>query len=414
MSAEAEPAPKHERRSWLRRRRRPLLAVAVVMVGAAIATAVLAWRFSSAVLVPDHSSWPADATVERVSAHSIVLAHDDDTERPGIYGLDWPAGHAIAGEVSSASAGSVTRRLSGVRGYLVPGMKVAVDPTVYAGNPRQARGLPFATVRVPDELGPMPAWLIPGRSATWAIVVHGINGDRQEGLRIAPTLRRSGLPTLLVSYRGDLGAPPSPDGMHHMGLTEWRDLQASVRYALAHGARRLLLCGYSMGGAVIAQFMERSPLASRVAGLLFDAPALDWRSILEFNATQMGLPSFLALPVEWAIDLRAAPDWDSLDALRHPADFQLPILLFHGAEDSLVPASTSEAFAAELPHRVTFFEVPRADHTESWNVDPASYERRLADFLRRIHAAARGSSTEGARGAASSAAGSRSPGPPQA
>ncbi|HET9184859.1 MAG TPA: hypothetical protein VFN82_01850, partial [Solirubrobacterales bacterium] len=58
-------------------------------------------------------------------------------------------------------------------------------------------------------------------------------------------------------------------------------------------------------------------------------------------------------------------------------------------EDSVVPISTSQAFAAELPRWVSFFEVPRADHTEAWNVDPALYDQRLISFLRRIHAATR-------------------------
>jgi pimeloyl-ACP methyl ester carboxylesterase len=289
--------------------------------------------------------------------------------------------------VVKSDAETVTRRLAAVRGYyLRPGMKVALDTDVYAGNPRQTLGLPFTNVAVPDELGPMPAWLIPGRTHTWAIVVHGINGDQQAGLRIAPTLHRDGLPAMLITYREDLGVPPNPDGLHHMGLTEWRDLQAAARYALSHGARRLVLIGYSMGGAIVAQFMERSPLAHRVAGLILDAPALDWKSILEFNAEQMGLPGFLATPVEWAIDARIDPDWGSLDALDHPEDFHLPILLFHGTEDKLVPISSSDAFAAELPHWITYYRVAKAGHTESWNVDPSLYERRLTAFLRRIGA----------------------------
>lgn len=375
-------------RSWSRRHWRWLaLALVAVALVAVAAGAALAWHFSSAVLVPDRSGWPEDATVERLPPGRIVLSRSEATLRPGIYGLLWQGGHAITGEVLSSGAGSVTRELRDVQGYyLRPGMKVAFDTDVYAGDPRQALGLPFATVRVPDELGSMPAWLIPGsdRSRTWAIVVHGINGDSQAGLRIAPTLHRDGLPTMLISYREDLGAPPSPDGLHHMGLSEWRDLEAAARYALAHGARHLLLVGYSMGGAIVAQFMERSSLAPHVAGLLLDAPALDWESILEFNASQMGLPSFLALPVEWAIDARIGPDWESLDALRHPADFHLPILLFHGTEDKLVPISSSDAFAAELPHWATYYRVPRAGHTEAWNVDPALYERRLRAFLARI------------------------------
>jgi len=86
-------------------------------------------------------------------------------------------------------------------------------------------------------------------------------------------------------------------------------------------------------------------------------------------------------PVEWAIDVRIDPDWDSVDALEHPEDFRLPILLFHGTDDDVVPIRTSDDFAAELPGWVEYHRVPDAGHTESWNVDPRLYEARLARFL---------------------------------
>ena len=94
--------------------------------------------------------------------------------------------------------------------------------------------------------------------------------------------------------------------------------------------------------------------------------------ILEFNATEMGFPGVAAIPVEWAIGARIDADWDSLDALRHTEDFQLPILLFHGTEDDVVPIETSDEFADELPRWVTYYRVPRAGHTQSWNVEPAA------------------------------------------
>ncbi len=369
--------------AWLRRRWRWLAgAGAVLLAGLAIGVAV-SWHFSSQVLVPDHSTWPEDVEVEQLTPGRIVLERTEETERPGVYGLDWQGGHAIVGGVVDSDADTVTRGLRSVRGYLAPEMKVAVDANVYAGDPGQAFGLPFSEVPVPDELGPMPAWSIPGKRDTWAIVVHGINGTPQVGLRAVPTLHRAGLPTLLIAYREDLGAPPSPDGFHHMGLTEWHDLAAAARYALAHGAKRLILVGYSMGGSIVTQFMQRSPLASRVAGLVLDAPALDWQRILEFNATQMGLPDFLSLPVEWAIDARIDVDWDGLDALQHTDDLQLPILLFHGTDDKVVPISTSDDLAAELPRWVTYFRAPKAGHVEAWNVAPRLYERRLEGFLAR-------------------------------
>jgi pimeloyl-ACP methyl ester carboxylesterase len=369
-------------RDWLGRRRWTVWAVAAtVAVGLLALGAVVSWHFSSLVVVPDHSPWSEKVEIEAISPGRIELKRSEATERPGYYGLVWEAGHAIVGPILAGKPDTVTRRLSGVRGYLEPGTEAGFNSNVFVGNPREARGLPYREVAVPDELGPMPAWEIPGTASTWAIVVHGINADRQVGLRIASSLHRLGLPQLLISYRDDLGAPSSPDDLHHQGETEWRDLEAAARYALGHGARSLVLVGYSMGGALVAQFMQRSTLADRASALVLDAPALDWKAILEFNSERMGLPGFLALPVEWAIDLRTDPDWDSLNAISHPENFHLPILLFHGNEDKVIPIASSEAFADELPRHVTLYAVPRAGHVQSWNVDPRLYERRLERFL---------------------------------
>jgi len=62
----------------------------------------------------------------------------------------------------------------------------------------------------------------------------------------------------------------------------------------------------------------------------------------------------------------------------------MPILLFHGTEDTTVPISSSEEFAAELPRTVSFYRVPGAGHVEAWNVDPPLFDRRVRDFLERV------------------------------
>ncbi len=386
-------------RAWLRRHVRAVTASLVLLLGALALAIGLSWHFSAAVVAPDHSEWPLDTRVEAVRPGHIVLSRDERSDQPGVYGIDWQTGHAIVGAILAENDETVTRRLGEVRGYLVPDIEVGLDSHVYAGDPRQTLGLPFESVGVPDPLGAMPAWMIPATAEagggarkdrrqaagpTWAIVVHGHNDNRQNDLRIAPLLREAGLPSLLISYRNDLGAPDSSDGLYHLGETEWTDLAAAVRYALHHGAQRVVLIGYSMGGALVSQFMQRSPLADRVAALVLDAPVLDWRSVIEFNAERMGLPGFLGLPVEWTIDARVNPDWDSLDALQHPDDFHLPVLLFHSTEDDVVPIADSDEFAAELPKWVTYYRVPTVGHTESWNLNPALYERRLRRFLLQI------------------------------
>ena len=366
------------------RGRRPWLAAAAVggLLIVLAVTAVLAWHHSSAVVVPDRSPWSEELTVEVRSPDRIVIERSADTERPGRYGLEWPGGRARLGAVLGRDGDTITRRLLAVDGYLAAGMEVRIA-RFYTGDPRQALGMPFEQVPVRGELGTMPAWQVGDDGATWAIVVHGINDTPEAGLRLLPTLRRAGMRALLITYRDDDGAPSSPDGHHHMGQTEWRDLEAAARYALRSGARRLVLAGYSMGGSIVAQFMQESALAPRVAGLVLDAPALDWEAIFEHGAAEMGMPAIATVPLKLAVAARIDVDWGAVDATRHPEDFQLPILLFHGLEDDLTPIEVSEDFAAKLPRHVTLHRVPEAAHTQSWNVAPRLYERRLRAFLER-------------------------------
>jgi len=384
MSVTVEPregqAGPARRRGW---RRRLAAGALLLAIAALVAAAVMSWRYSSLVLVPDHEPGPFDVKVLAVEGDRVTLERDAGTERPGTYGLDWPDGHAIVGRVLAVRDDAVTRRLRAVEGRLAPGTDAELDPHVWEGDPRRARGIAFEVVEIEGELGPMPAWRVdpPRPSGVWAIFVHGLNGTRETALRVLPTLRRAGLTTLAITYRNDEGAPPAPDGKHHLGLEEWRDVEAAARYALAQGAERLVLIGYSMGGAIVTQFAERSELAGSVAGLVLDSPALSWKRILAYGATELGLPELVAVPVRWAIALRIEVDWDRLDALQHTGQLSLPTLLFHGTEDSVVPIEISEEYARALPEHVTYYHVPRAGHVESWNVDPAAYEARLRAFL---------------------------------
>jgi uncharacterized protein len=403
LAPESEPekavqrGPRRKRLVAALRRHWVLSSAAALGVLALLIGALVSWHFSSVLLVPNRSGWYR-VEIDAVAPHRIVFERSEETERPGVYGLVWRGGHAIVGRRLGAGEDTVTRRLSDVDGYIVPGVESWFDTDVYPGTPRSALGLPFATVPIHGELGPMPAWVIPPErslarsprpaashigagAGTWAIVVHGINGDPQEGLRLVPTMRRLGLTSMLITYRDDDGAPASPDGLHHLGMTEWKDLETAARYALAHGARHLVLAGYSMGGAIVARFMELSPLAGRVSALILDAPALDWRRVLEYHATEMGLPAFAVNPVEWAVGARIDVDWDGLDALQHTEDFHLPVVIFHGADDKEVPLNLSEDFAAKLPRWTTMYAVSQAGHTQSWNVNPKLYERRLEAFL---------------------------------
>jgi uncharacterized protein len=377
----------------LRRRGRLIAVIAVLalLLLVVAAVAVVSWVFSSKLLQPDHGLGPYDIEVERMEVHdaasdeyTVTFERDETTSRRGIYGLDHPDGHAVAREILAATEGEVTRRVTDVRGSLDEGDHVAFDEQVFEGNPLASRGVPYREIAFRSELGPMPAWHTEGEGRTWAIFVHGHNSTRREGLRVLPTLRRAGMPTLLIAYRNDPGAPPSDDGLLHLGATEWRDLESAARWAMREGARSFVLLGDSMGGAIVSQFIHESPLATRVGALVLDAPVLDWRAVIELQADERGLPGLLAKTTEWTVSARIDFDWSAFDQIARARDFDMPILLFHGTQDSTVPIASSDAFAQALPRQVTYYRVAGAGHVESWNVAPARYERRVREFLARV------------------------------
>jgi hypothetical protein len=255
---------------------------------------------------------------------------------------------------------------------------------------------PFSQVDVPGPLGALPAWVLPpepGSGATWVITVHGRGADRREALRIAPALRRAGLTVLAVTYRNDAGAPPSPDGRYHLGDSEWSDVAAAVRYARAHGAAAVVLYGWSMGAAVIGAYLDREPTAGRdVAGVILDSPVLDWRATLRRQAAQYRLPAAMSTAVEWCTSARIGIDFDRFDLVQRPPRVRPPTLVIHGADDRAVPVAPGRALAAaagQLDWPLRYLEIPGADHTAAWNVDPAGYESAVTAFCARTAPAAR-------------------------
>ncbi|GGV47356.1 alpha/beta hydrolase [Streptomyces spectabilis] len=352
-------------------------------------TAIAAGRYASdaALKTPANRPLPTERrlTVHATAAGQVTLTRSLASRRPGVYGLTGPDCHAVVGPVVEASphpADTVVRRLERVtHGTLEPGAKVWLTPQVHTGDPRTALGIEHADVEIPGELGALPAWFVPGSRDTWVIAVHGLGTTRAHPMVVLDFLRAQRLPVLSLGYRGDPGAPRPPDGLGHLGETEWRDLDAAIRYAVRYGARRVVLHGWSTGAAMALHAAAHSALRDRVAGLVLDSPVLDWEVTLRALATARGTPAPLLPLAVRAAQGRTGLRGDRVVESADPGALKVPTLLAHGPGDTVAPWDLSRRLAAARPDLVTLHTVPDAPHGAMWNADPVRYEEALRRFL---------------------------------
>ncbi|GLW13322.1 MULTISPECIES: alpha/beta hydrolase family protein [Streptomyces] len=363
-------------------------AAAITVIGAGAAAVAVGRYASDTALKPSPDQpFPGDSrlTVHSATESRIALTRSLATLRPGTYGLTGSGCHAVVGSVVHGlphPADAVLRRLERVtHGTLRPGHRMRLTPQVHIGNPRDALGLDHADVDIPGELGALPAWFVPGVRDTWVITVHGLGTTREHPMVVMPFLHRHRLPVLDLAYRNDPGAPRTADGIHHLGETEWRDLDAAIRYAVRYGAQAVVLYGWSTGATMALRAATRSALRDRISGLVLDSPVLDRGATVRALAGARRVPrALLPLVVRAAEGSTGVPLDRPADAV-DPEELDIPTLLFHGPDDRIAPWTASRAFAARRADLITLQPVPHAPHAAMWNAAPSPYEEALRRFL---------------------------------
>lgn len=245
-------------------------------------------------------------------------------------------------------------------------------------------------VTFPTGRGELPALFVEGRSTTWAVLVHGKGTRPEETLRLAQATVAAGLPTLAISYRNDPGVPEDPTGRHAFGQTEWRDLEAAVAYAQDEGAESVVLGGISMGGSIIAAYLESSEReAGLVRGVVLDAPVLDLAAVVDDGATRVDLPLGLQVPEVLVAAGRQVSavlddvDWDAVDYLDDTSWLQVPALVLHTTGDITVPISSSRELVAREPGLVRLVEL-EGEHAAGYTTDPERYLREVRRLLAEV------------------------------
>ncbi|SDQ15562.1 S9 family peptidase [Microbacterium sp. cf332] len=390
----------------------PAAATAAKTTAAALAGALgitlaalgaVSMRVARRVVTPAGRTPDIELLAVDVAAQTLTLSRNADTELPGRYGIftTGTAPYVKVGAVLARDETSVRRKLLTEIGVDDRLSSEAAFSGWYYTDPAELH-LPVESQLIGSPLGPCPAWFFPAEddtgspSDTWVIQIHGRGTTRAETLRAVPVFHAAGISSLLVSYRNDGEGPRSRTGTYMLGATEWRDVDAAIAAARRRGARRVLLMGWSMGGAIALQVALNSAHRDVIAGIVLESPAIDWRIVLDYQAQLLRIPGPVATTAVRALDsrwgsrvvgLNTPIPFDRLDVVARAAELQHPVLILHSDDDGFVPPDASYQLAAARPDLVELEVFQTARHTKLWNYDPERWTGIIGAWLERRRAA---------------------------
>jgi hypothetical protein len=266
------------------------------------------------------------------------------------------------------------------------GFEIEADDLVAVSGDYELEQVSYVTPR-----GEMAAWYLPAGGTTWVIHIHGKGATPAEAEPMFAPLQDAGYPQLAITYRNDDGQPQDPSGYYQYGATEWEDVAGAVEYALENGAERVVLNGYSTGGAHAMSFMYRQSLDT-VSGVMLDSPNLDLSETVDYAASQRELPLLpfnvpptMSAVAQFFTALRIDLNWKSLDYVdRSAVSLRQPVLIHHGTADLTVPVTESIELAEAQPDLVRLIQVEGADHVGSFDADPGKYIEEVLGFLQEV------------------------------
>jgi alpha-beta hydrolase superfamily lysophospholipase len=367
---------------------------AAVVVGASAAALVTAVFARSVVTPPRRPIRDVRILAADIPGGTVTFNETADTLLPGRYSLYFAdnGGHARIGEILAVGPTGVTRALLAISyGDLMTARLGRISGWFFR-HPRELAH-DYVDVVIPGPLGQAPAWHVPPADPTstdWIIQVHGRAAARGETLRAVDVARRSGYHSLLISYRNDGDAPESADKRFGLGDTEWEDVEAAIAFAVEQGAARIVLMGWSMGGAAVLQAATRSRFEPNITGIILESPVIDWHETLRFRASEMRLPRLIGeavlatISAPWGTAVTGSKrpvDLRRLNFVARSSELTLPTLLLHSDDDGFVPSTSSRLLAKTRHDIVTFVPFSVARHTKLWNYDEPRWNNAISDWL---------------------------------
>ena len=216
-----------------------------------------------------------------------------------------------------------------------------------------------------------------------AIVNHGYTGSgMRDSTSISVFFHKIGYDVLIVDHR----AHGNSEGKYiGFGILDRFDCKGWINYVDTRfdKKRDIVLYGTSMGGSIVlmtAGFTDLSDsVKAVVADCAFTTPYDVFAHILKRD---YHLPPFPIMNISNMLCKKKAGygfrDYSTIEAMETT---KLPILFFHGKEDTFVPTYMTEENYAACKSEKEIMLVDNAAHAASYYENPAAYENKIKNFL---------------------------------
>ena len=213
------------------------------------------------------------------------------------------------------------------------------------------------------------------------IISHGHGDNKYTGVRFLQTFRHLGYSTVIYDLRGHGHNAPY---VCTMGLNESKDLMEVIDAVKRRFPRaKIGLHGLSMGCATTVTALKYKP---DVEFVVADCGYGILRNVCEDVLKGIKQPKQMFAPVNWANRIRFGYSAAQVNPIDSLVDNEIPILFIHGAEDDyIVPDQSKWMYELNKGTKKELHLIPGADHARSWDVDPAEYERIIAEFLEKYN-----------------------------
>ncbi len=205
------------------------------------------------------------------------------------------------------------------------------------------------------------AWWAPEDKEKTLLWMHGNSGNITHRIEALRDIHGYGLQVFLFDYRGygKSEGTPSEEGVY-------RDARAAFRYLVDQkgiSPDHLYLFGRSLGGAVATK------LATEVdcGGIILQST---FTSIRDMSGASLPIPLlYLVLRTK-------------MDSLSRIDNVGMPLLMIHGSEDDVVPASLGRRLFEAANEPKYWLELDGAGHDDLRGVDPDLYRSTLLRFVK--------------------------------